>query len=153
MAYKEPKTMISYHVSFTKLPLRAQISHFPMEVLKESFESGVVYAKQWKDKMEEHGADYTSDLAVLQVLNGNKEAGEIFLKKNKPDNTDYDFGNWEYNRAKVLLALGKEDEAMEFLKLANELGHWFTWYYYENDIFFKDLLDNEDFQEFVKVKE
>ncbi len=88
----------------------------------------------------------------MQVLNGNKQVGEAYLAKERPINLKFDGGDWEYSRAKVLIAMGDKEAAIKSLMAGHKGGYPFLWYTFQNDIFFKSLLEVSSFQELVKVK-
>jgi len=104
------------------------------------FKNAVKYAEQWNEK---NGGYYDQDLIALKVMNGDREIGLDAISKSKSTNNDYKL--WEYNQAKIYTALGMYDEAINMLKESLNHGQYFTWYTYENDIFFKDLLDIDEF--------
>lgn len=114
----------------------------------DQLDSAIVYAGRWSDKWNGY---YEPDLIALKSQAGNTAAGDKYLGSVKPP-SKYDIGYSEYNQAKVLTALGKKEEAIAALKKSNELGQWFSWYTFQNDIFLKDLLEEDTFKEFVKVK-
>lgn len=112
-------------------------------------ENAIKYAEIWNQK---NGNYYYYDLVALKVKNGNKELGLSEIIKSKPDGLANDHKLWEYNQAKIYTSLGKDEQAINLLTESLSNGQYFTWYTFENDIFFKDLLDNETFNKLTTHK-
>ena len=142
---KKMRDFAALHPDFITYEQDMYVSSF----LLGDYKTALAFVKQFSQKF---GGYYETDVVVVKVFNGDKQAGENFLSKSKPNNLKYNFGEWEYNRAKVESALGYKAQAIESLEFSHKGGTDFLWYNFQNDIFFKSLLDEPAFQELVSVK-
>lgn len=101
---------------------------------------------------DKHGSYYDPQLTIMKIVNGNRQAGEDFLSKEKGTDNKYESGEWEYNRGLIQAALGNKAEAIKSLVLAEKKGMPFLWYTFQNEVFFKSLLKEDAFKELVKIK-
>lgn len=122
---------------------------YTSNVFLNRLDSAQHYAEKWGKKF---GGYYRPDFLAVSALNGQVDQAEEYLKKAHSAPLAYDRGDNDYNRAKILTALGRHDEAIESLNTSVSKGQFFLWYNFNNDIFFKDLLSNSAFQELVKLK-
>ena len=93
-------------------------------------------------------------IGVCHAMLGNIEKAEAQLALLQGyDNSNLRLPEDIYNQVRILAALGRSEEAVRNLKLAEEKGIYFLpWRYGKVDLFLKPLLGNPAFEELMRLR-